>query len=134
MSLRLYSQSQALLPRQHAVHPAFLVAATGIEGGEGLGQLPETGVGADAIFGQEPLEQLATPGGKEDHALVKPIKDGAARRRPLQLPPPSLGDLGLVKFLEESLLFRLGLLLTTAGGRGLGVLAEKVLRPLGNRA
>src|SRR5438094_290930 len=35
------SQPQAFLARQHAVDPAFLLAAGGVECREGLGQLPE---------------------------------------------------------------------------------------------
>ena len=122
--LPILSQPQPFLTRQNAVHPAFFVAAGGVEGGQGLRQLPEAGVLADAVFDEEAFEQFAALGAEEDHRLVQPIQCGRARWRALEFAPDGVRiPLGLGRFFEQRLL--LDFLFLAFTRRGFGLLAEE---------
>src|SRR5437870_5553869 len=94
-------EPQPLLPRQHAIDPAFFLRMTGIESGEGLREPPEALIAADAVFHEESLQCLAATGGEKNHALVNAVEDGFAVAFDFCFPESRLAFVRLFKHFEQ---------------------------------
>ena len=107
------------------------MGAGGVEGAEGLGELPEARILADTVFDQEPFECAAATGGEEDHGLVDAVEDGCTVTFDKRFAKGSAAVVGLLQNFEQ---VELRCFLFSRGRNLAFALAKKVLGTLGNNA